>query len=1459
MNSMKHIILFFFFSLFYSLPVNAVPNILINHYSTDIGLPNNSVSCILKDRDGFMWFGTWYGLCRYDGYFCKRYTEVNLPLVEMPPRKIQTLVEDRNGLLWIKTVDRKLYTFNKKKETFRFINDRMKSMSGNIQIIKIQLNQDGNVLILTKDKSLFLAFSDEEGNVDIEQVCGVRKEDMTIDLRLKKNILSENDKSVSWIGQDFKILLVEKDSALYSKGHVLIRQLQEDSSIEHTAVFQQGKVLWIGDSKGNVSTINLGSGLVSHYILPEIQKPINALVVEGHLLFLTTSDNRLYCYDLEAQRLKGLPVAWGDAKVISLLCYGKEYLWIETSRSLTLYNYKNGTIHTYKYEAVNDIRSLEIRYKKDGHAFVLTSRGEAWMIFLPTGELYPINQLQSIHDLAPSQIFSDLQYDEEDGIWLSSMDNGVYSLHFPANQFRFLDTEVFFGREKGQPDGIRALYQTKDGRIWVGTRWRSLYCLDTERKLLHHFSKDNYEIGNVYHILEDYKGNLWLSTKGDGLVKGVPDKSQPAGYRFVRYSYKSDDVSSISSNSVYYVFEDSRHRVWIATLGGGLNLYEERDGKEFFYNLRNGFSDYPDYGQYCEVRTIIENEGRIWVGTMDGLMSFDVDFKSPESIDFEIYRGKKYNGLAENDVYTLYSDRSSQIWGSVFGGGVFRLDKYDSTQHIPHFISYGEKDGLNNSVVMSIVEDDNQNMWLATENGLSCFNKQSEKFTNIDRYDGFPDVELEESSILYTAGGELWLGARKGIVVFKPDQIRSVGLHARTYVVNFSVSNEELEVGKDIPSAMPYVDKVILTHEQSMFNIEFATLNYAEPSIVTYRYILDGYESEWHDNGSNCMASYTNVPPGKYTFTVQAIDRTASNLISERNLAIVVLPPWWATWWAYLIYSLIGLGVLSLIVRTALLFIRMKNNVYIEQRLSELKIKFFTNISHELRTPLTLIKGPIQELKEKETLSEKGKQYIFLMERSTQQMLQLVNQILDFRKIQNGKMRLHVSAVRLSDVLGKVCREFKVLSEETDINFETSFVSSDVVIWVDEDKFCTVIRNVISNAFKYTSAGGWIRVSVEVDEADSTCKISISDDGVGIPKDKLVEIFERFSQANTDKTPYKGTGIGLALSKELVLMHHGDIHAQSDGIKGATFVITIPLGKDHFKDSEVDFYVGNIVEFPEGIPMEEASDEEEDIDKKNSLPSILLVEDNKDLCQMLKMQLEDRFKVYMASDGAEGLKKVLQYHPDLVVTDQMMPEMDGMELLEHIRADFQTSHIPVIMLTAKNNDEMKSKAYAAGANAYITKPFSKDLLITRIEQLLNDRRHLVEQICQSAAVLSETKTNYEQLLEKKDVELLERVHQVIEDNLDNADFNIDSIAQSIGLSRSAFFKKIKGLTGLAPVDLVKEIRLNKSVDLIKNTDLTISEIAFTVGFKDAGYFGKCFRKKFNQTPRDYMAVWRKSL
>ncbi|KAA6347134.1 Sensor histidine kinase TmoS [termite gut metagenome] len=1473
---MKHrfSFLLFFIPAFSSL--NADPNIIVEHYTVEKGLPNNIVNCTLKDSDGFIWFGTWYGLCSFDGVKFKTYNNRDgLLYSKNPPRKIQKIVEDKNGFLWIKTIDQKLYIFDKRNEHFRPIYDDVKKYAENTQIIKIQNTADGEVLLLTKDKNLLCAYAYEgKDEVNIQLLFDSNPYVDAYNSRLKHNVLGETQEYLNWIGMDYKILSYRKGKNLADKpANFLFAKIGATSPEVFTYAYGESTQLWVGDNVGRIYSIDPDLGSVNRYELPDIKEAIkNILVINNNIVYICVSGQGVYEYNIPKDQLRKLSIDIEAEEVLHSFIDKYDKIWFEEGeKALVYYDPLNNTNKRFYLPQGKSIGNLEVQDAGEQGLFFLTPAGEMLMFERESLSMIRMNLLKHFADVQKDQLFFNQMLDKDGILWLSSTASGVYRINFPQKQFRLFDPQTFTKTPHTERDasnmGIRALYQTKDGDIWIGTRWSELYQLDRNGKLKQVFSASNYPVGNVYHIMEDKHGNLWFSTKGNGLVKAIPDSHASYGFRFVRYSNNPNVLSSLSGNDVYFTFQDSKDRIWVGLLGGGLNLLQENDNGVSFKHKYNGFKQYPSYGLYMEVRNMTENNGRIWIGTMDGLMSFDINFNVPEDIIFETYRDQNLSGISDNDIYVLYKDKDSQIWMSAFGGGLNKLIGYDEEKRKPVFKPYGIREGLDNGVVMSIVEDDSGNLWFVTESGISRFDKQTEHFRNYDKYDGFLDVTMEEGSALKTIDNELWLGCKRGILAFSPDKLQSYNHDYATYIIDLKISNTDFRSFKDkmtTKESIKYTDEVILKHEQSMFTIEFAALNYYNQNRISYKYILEGYEKEWHFNGKNRIASYTNVPPGKYKFRVQSVDEANPELISGRTLTITVLPPWWLNWLAYIVYILVGIGLLMIALKVVLFMLKMKNDVYIEQRLSELKIKFFTNISHELRTPLMLIKGPLQELKEKEDFSLKGKWYVELMEKNTNQMLQLVNQILDFRKIQNGKMRLNVSLIDLNEIMDSFYKEFRILSEENEVTYSFHLTDNVIMLWADKEKLNIVIRNIISNAFKFTPSGKSITVSTGITEDEKKCYIRIEDSGVGIPENKLSKIFERFSQGDNSWNPYyQGTGIGLALSKELINLHHGSIVVKSRENQGTVFTVELLLGKKHYKSSEVTFYMGDNdkseineelqpavnEEKPQLQPTTIVFDESTDDIVENILPTLLIVEDNKDLVNLLKWQLESNYNVDVAMDGIEGLKKINKIHPDIVITDQMMPEMSGMEMLKRIRRDFRISHIPVIILTARSDEDDKIKAIKMGANAYITKPFSKEYLMAQLEQLLTERKLFRERVWNQTD--DKEPGSYGQYLVKKDILFLEKIHQVIEENLDNSEFNIDDIAANIGLSRSAFFKKLKSLTGFAPVDLIKEIRLSKSVELIKNTDQNISEIAFAVGFKDSGYYTKCFRKKYHKTPTEY--------
>lgn len=1430
----------------------AQPEMIVEHYTKDDGLPSNTVYSAVKDKDGFIWFGTWHGLCSFDGATFTPFITRSNHISDLPPRKVRNILEDHEGNLWIRNTDNHVYLFDKVKETYHDIYNELKRMSRNVQVIKIQLMDNGHVLLLTRNKDLYEASVDGNKNISVNKIYDSKYDIDFATMRLRRNILGESSKYVYWINRHLNIEAVSKKS-----GKAVLSGIKGNK--DFTCFKRIGQYLCVGTQAGDIYIINSTNSKTDHYAFGNIRQPISSIdIVKGKIFFTTA--NGLYSFK------KGTTPQLATAQASHIVKsftdkYGK--LWFYSERGNLIYH-DPASSASQTFAMPSDSLFAEMKFKDTGPngLFILMRNGEVWRFDHQTRMMQNINRLKDFNDYIAEPHFFDIDISSDGTMWLSSTSSGVYKVRFPRHNFRFfLPGTINLPLSEGRNNGIRAVYQDKSGDLWVGTRLGELYCIDIKTLgIKRKFNKG--DIGVVYHMMEDNRGNYWISTKGSGIVKATRDPKMPGGLRLERYTNKPGDNNSLSSNRVYYTYQDSHGRIWACTFYGGLNLIERHGNKVIFRHKRNGFKHYPHYELYTDVRSIAEDrDGRMWVGTTDGLMSFDGNFKNSSDIKFETYRERQGSSVIDNDIFSMYKDHRGYIWMGIFGNGLNKLEYYDSHKKQPVLKAYAINEKQGGDVIASIIEDKKHCMWICTENGLASMKDGSSFIKSYDKFAGFPFVNIEDNTSICLRDGRILIGCRQGLLVFSPSAVMNDNDYRyETFITDFKVGNRDLWnfTPPIFEGSLKYADKIVLEHDLSTFTIKFSSPHFSDNNPLPYTYILDGYEEQWHYNVNNRVASYANVPPGHYKFRVKVNDNSSP----ERALDVVILPPWWATWWAYTIYGILLLLAMYGAARLIAYMIRMRNEVYINDRLAELKIRFFTNISHELRTPLSLINGPIEEIKTKEKLSPSGKEYLSLIERNARKMLMLVNQILDFRKIQNGRMKMHVSLVDINEMIEMLMREFRMLAEERDISFIFEKPEEHVMLWCDAEKMGIVLNNLISNAFKYTNEGGMICIALEHDYDRGTCTIRVEDDGASIPKSQLELIFERFHQADNktagDST-FAGTGIGLSLSKEYICMHHGRIWAENlEKDKGVVFSVELPVGKEHFDKENIEVYFDdNTAENNVGENQEEALDNEKDTvteptDKDK--PVIMLIEDNIDMCRMLKIQLQNDYSVFTAHDGSEGLKKIYRHHPDIIITDLMMPGMSGTDLLRSVRQDFNISHIPVIVLTAKNTEEDKISAVKSGANAFIAKPFSRSYLMARISQLLEEQRIFQRKMVVQSTVENagdKNKDEYEQHLVKKDIEFINKIHAIIEENLNANDFNIDTIAGTIGLSRSAFFKKLKSLTGLAPVDLVREIRLNKAAKLIETTDDSITEIAYSVGFRDAGYFGKCFRKKYDMTPKEY--------
>ncbi|KAA6326684.1 hypothetical protein EZS27_024242, partial [termite gut metagenome] len=1389
--------------------------------------------------------------------------------------KIQAIVEDKNGFLWIQTADKKVYLFDRKKECFQSLYDDVKKHAGDAGILKIQRANSGDMLLLTKDRKLLCATSVQGKSVEIRFLHDLNSFAGKSGSVFSRNILEETNEYISWIGTDNCIYSYRKGKDLEQEpSNVILAEAKIHTSDILTCAFDGGTHLWVGNNTGVIYCMDPQTSMVDTYKLPD-NRAVRTLLVsndERTLYVYTGEQNELYEYDIKSNLWQKNIIGLNSETVLSAFFDKYNKIWFEEDkRGLLYYDPQSKTEKRFPFPFSQEKSVVEMQVEDAGEKglFVLTPTGEMLKFERESLSMIHLNQMVSFPDAPNNQpFFYNQAFDPDGTLWLSSS-SGIYCFHFFPEQFHLLDLQTFKGGaylEKEKMDSlVTTLFQAKDGGIWAGTR-RSVYLLNKNRQWREILMSAGRPISDLCHIMEDSNGNFWLSTKNEGLIKATPDIQSPYGFRFVQYISNFETFSSLGSNHVSFTFQDSKGRIWVGLSENGLNLLQETAGEVSFNHKYNGFKQYPPYGLYTELCGMVEdNNGRIWVGTTDGLMSFDVNFNVPEDLVFETYREERSLSVVCNDnIIMLYKDSDLRIWISLFGGGLSELTGYDKTMRKPLFKPYGIRDGLRHGAILSIVEDNSKNIWFVTGCGVLRFDKQTERFNGYGKYDGFPNVTIEKGSALLTSAGELWLGCKEGVLVCSPDKLEYGKQNCKTFIVDFKIPGKEDYPVMDV--SIKYADKVELKHNQSTFSIEFAALDYSNrgENGVLYKYRLDGYEKEWHFNGNNRIASYAEVPSGTYKFFVQSMDESGVEWLSGSELTICILPGWWATWQAYMLYMILIIGFLAVISKPIIQIIKAKIDVYVKRQLSDLKIRFFTNLSHEIRIPFTLIKKPVRKLKEENNLSAKGKRYIGLMEKNMDQIFQLLNEILDLGKMQHDKIRLDISPVNLNKMMESFYKEFRMLSEESETTYSFHLTDEDILLWADKEKLGIGIRNVISNAFRFTPLRKSITVSTGISNDKKKCYIKIESSGGRVQEDELTpKAFAHVSQANYSWNPYhQGTGIGLLISEELINLHHGSIVIKNQEGHSILFTIELLLGKKHYNSSKVNFVDLKENSEPENflsllsddkqsrqtkikkksIPHESAGDFFED-----SSPVVLLLEENKDLANLFKCELEGKYNVVVVTNVGEGLKKINHYHPDIIVIDQVLSQISCMKLLKCIRKDFRISHIPVVILATEKDEESRIEFLHMGVIAYLTGPIEKEYLMAQMEHLQERNRQFRERVWYLMDI--KESGNYVQCLTSKDIRLLEKLVRVMDENLSdsNFDFNMNDLISNTKWDYLLFKKKIEGLTGFTPMKLIKEVRLNKSTELLKNTSMSLSEIAFTLGFKNLEDYERCFFSKYNQT------------
>lgn len=1008
-----------------------------------------------------------------------------------------------------------------------------------------------------------------------------------------------------------------------------------------------------------------------------------------------------------------------------------------------------------------------------------------------------------------------------------------------------------------QSSSVTGIIKDEKGRLWIGMDGGGIDVYDINNNEFIHLLNNENIIANglnspdVQTLYKDRKKNIWVGTWDYGIYY-----LEYGTKSFINFSTESTG-GDMHSNRILSFSEDSNGTIWIGTFSNGIHSYNP-DTKKFTTYEYEPFLDKRI--SYSDVRRVyVDSEDNIWIGSNEGLFKLKI---TNGSLDLESLSSRFYS-TGEHPytslILDIYQDSYKNIWIGTDGAGLCKYDmKTDSFNWI------GSESGFNKITVSSIIEDDQRYIWVGGNNGLTKIDIADNESKNFTTNDGLLSNDFNNNAAYKDENGTLYFGTYGGVNYFYPKQLPVNQKTPSTYLTELRIFNQPVKPGNPespLNKVISHTEKVVLTHDQSVFTIDYASIDFTRPENIQFAYYLDGFETQWNYVKNARNATYTNLPAGTYTFKVKAANSDGIWNEEPTQLTIQILPPWWLTNLAIVVYIFSILLISYFIIQFVNSRVKAKRAIeqerirhLQEEALNDKKIQFFTNISHEFRTPLTLILSPLNDILKEPLVPEFINGKLKIVHRNTMRLNRLIDELLDFRKLQFNTIPLNISTFNIQDFLSEIIDYFEEEARQRNIQLEFKVEDNLLIVYADKGKLEKIIFNILSNAFKSTSSQGRIIVKISlrpqhvfklinVHSPLKALEISIEDTGKGIPQGELNKIFDRFYQIkDRNEQYYSGTGIGLEVVRSFVDQHRGDIEVESQTGVGTTFRIVLPYEKAHYNLDEMLTDTISDVNLVNG-ELGEIIKEKSIVENKKTL---LVIEDNLELRNYMVEELKSDFKVINAEDGHQGLEKAKKYMPDVIITDVIMPNMDGYEFCSQLKSDLKTSHIPVLMLTAKAMAEDWVEGLESGADVYLNKPFDMKVMRSHLKQLVGNRELLFTKYMGGF-----TKPESEPNSSSLDQQFILNIIKYIKENVKEPNLNVEKLADDFNLSRSQLYRKIKVLTDLSANELIRKIRLERAKELIQeNGDNSISEISYLVGFSSPSYFSKSFKDYFGVLPND---------
>ncbi|WP_337968905.1 two-component regulator propeller domain-containing protein [uncultured Flavobacterium sp.] len=1269
-----------------------------------------------------------------------------------------------------------------------------------------------------------------------------------------------------WVGTDEGLCLYNRDLNTFENIDLRKKSKKEAVISVKSIIEDNNGDLFLGTFNNGLLKLNVKSREITNIKQDEPNYLVNCLVKDKKGTIYLGTNVGLKVFDPIKKEIKKVSIG-NDNKllsgtIVSMFFDSKQNLWIGNG-------YK-GLVKADLYSKVKQVVSYPITRKRimsilatDSKTILCATENDGLIIVNDEGIVQKkyVNSRFDNRSLSSNSVWS-LFLDKEKRIWLGYYNKGLGVFDRINSKVNIIES-LPGNSQSLQTNCVTSIAKDHQGQLWISMEGGGVDVYNPATKYFKHITKSDASFysgltnDNITKVFIDKKQNVWLSSWNEGIFL-----LKKGSRSFINYNTKN--TPNLASDNIMSINEDSRGVIWIGTFSKGLHYYTPSDGQFHHCNtkpfLANGLTN-------IDIREVmVDSDDDVWVGSTTGLYKVSTkDFVSFSVTSLRDKMSEKFkNHKSTHTINTLYEAKNKEIWIGTDGAGLFSYNK--KTAVLTWYINFK---GLHEKSISSIVESNDGNIWLSGKKGISRLDLKNKTTVNYSTFDGLLGNDFNNNSVLKDENGILYFGSYQGLNYFNPANLVKSKKQLPIYLTDLKLFNKSvgpLEKNSPLVKVISETKKIILRHDQSVFTIDFIGINYSFPARNEFAYYLEGFEDSWNYVGNKRSATYTNLTPGKYVFKLKASEKNGVWSQKPLELRIEILPPWWKTSFAYLFYSLLLLAAIYFANQYYQNRFKQKQMIEFEktkaiqiEKLNNKKLQFFTNISHEFRTPLTLILNPLADIikNNSQEVPDVVLNKLQTIQKSSDRLSRLINELMDFNQLQFNKMPLKVQLIEVVGFTKEIVSYFDEEAFSRGIQLEFESNKTALKDWVDPKMFEKIIFNVISNAFKVTPDNGKIRIKIVVDEQlvrfplisstnmNSSFAVIVEDTGAGLEKKDIKRIFDRFYQVNNlNKAYYGSTGIGLEVVRGFVELHKGIIEVKSQLGVGTTFKLLFPVGKEFFNENEIlqeEFKKEKKISFTPIVEktITESSDDQE---KQDRVYTILIVEDNVELRNYLKNELKKEYKVITAENGQIGLELALQKLPDLILTDVIMPVMSGLELCKNIKADLTTSHIPLLMLSAKALIKDKLEGIDSGADMYLSKPFDMDILRSSLVQLIKSRQIMFNKFYNGITPKAKEKTT------TLDNEFIKNVLNYINENMAEYELSVEVLASKVFLSRSQLYRKIKTLTGITVNEFIRNVRLEKAKELIELGNDNINEISIKVGFSSPSYFTKCYKEKFGYLP-----------